>query len=340
MMDPSKLNINSEDMMNQAQSIWSMLDDMSENNPESYRKFIEKQMKEGKQAMKPPSPHMCVQTRDNKNRKFYINMCEWQQVPDAKNEEAPIPVVGGAILTDSQAQGDVVIAATAFNPNILKEYGKNAKSKETRDCLIGLACDFIEDQNKPIKLSRDYVVLDSTDYYGNPAHIAKAFEKQTKKIEKEFENNISEIEKTFGALAPGGTESLMSKLSSLTTDDTQENGIHADSPSPGISLLKTEQVKPGLIEEIKTEQLSRKPDYSLSTREIGGREEYVLKIELPSVKSVSECDLEVLSKSLELTVEEKYSLTLHFDRSVDEDNTAAKFIKKTSTLTVILPIIQ
>lgn len=47
----------------QAENIWSMLDEMAINNPESYRKFIEKTISEGKEAMKPPEPHMCVKTR-------------------------------------------------------------------------------------------------------------------------------------------------------------------------------------------------------------------------------------------------------------------------------------
>lgn len=50
-------------MMNQAQQIWSMLDDMAQNDPQAYRKFIDKQLKEGREAMKPPEPNMCIQTR-------------------------------------------------------------------------------------------------------------------------------------------------------------------------------------------------------------------------------------------------------------------------------------
>ena len=48
--------------MTQASQIWSMLDDMAENNPSAYRKFIDKQLKEGKEMNAPPKPHMCVQT--------------------------------------------------------------------------------------------------------------------------------------------------------------------------------------------------------------------------------------------------------------------------------------
>lgn len=51
-----------DSMMNQAQHVWSMLDDMAENDPKAYRKFIDKQMQERKEFLSPAEPHMCVQT--------------------------------------------------------------------------------------------------------------------------------------------------------------------------------------------------------------------------------------------------------------------------------------
>lgn len=50
------------DVMSQASQIWSMLDDMAENNPAAYRKFIDKQLKEGRELSSAPSPHMAVST--------------------------------------------------------------------------------------------------------------------------------------------------------------------------------------------------------------------------------------------------------------------------------------
>jgi len=50
------------DITKTAEQIWSMLDNMAADDPEGYKKFIDKQLKEGKEAMKPPVPHMCIQT--------------------------------------------------------------------------------------------------------------------------------------------------------------------------------------------------------------------------------------------------------------------------------------
>lgn len=51
-----------ESLLNQAQNVWSMLDEMAESSPEKYKEFIDKQMKEAKEYMKPPEPNMCVQS--------------------------------------------------------------------------------------------------------------------------------------------------------------------------------------------------------------------------------------------------------------------------------------
>lgn len=53
----------SDSMMKQAQQVWSMLDDMAENDPQAYKAFIDKQAAERKEFMAPPEPHMCVQTQ-------------------------------------------------------------------------------------------------------------------------------------------------------------------------------------------------------------------------------------------------------------------------------------
>ena len=58
-------------MMEQAQEIWKMLDNMAASNPEGYKKFIETQMKEAKESMKPPDPHMCIKTNILVNRKYF-----------------------------------------------------------------------------------------------------------------------------------------------------------------------------------------------------------------------------------------------------------------------------
>lgn len=52
----------SESLLNQADSMWKILDDMAETNPEAYKKFIEKALEDGAASFKPPEPCFCIST--------------------------------------------------------------------------------------------------------------------------------------------------------------------------------------------------------------------------------------------------------------------------------------
>lgn len=49
-------------LLQKAQQVWTMLDEMAANNPETYKKFIDKQMREASQdlADRNPSAEFCV----------------------------------------------------------------------------------------------------------------------------------------------------------------------------------------------------------------------------------------------------------------------------------------
>lgn len=49
-------------VLQQVSQFWSMLDDMSLNDPGAYRSFIQKQMEEGAEVMAPPELHSCLCT--------------------------------------------------------------------------------------------------------------------------------------------------------------------------------------------------------------------------------------------------------------------------------------
>ena len=52
----------SESLLNQAESMWKMLDDMAESDPDAYKKFIDKALKDGATSFKPPEPCFCIST--------------------------------------------------------------------------------------------------------------------------------------------------------------------------------------------------------------------------------------------------------------------------------------
>lgn len=52
----------SRDALRQLDQFWSMLDDLSANDPAAYRSFIDKQMKEGAEYNSPPEIHTSLRT--------------------------------------------------------------------------------------------------------------------------------------------------------------------------------------------------------------------------------------------------------------------------------------
>ena len=51
----------SDDMRKVAQQVWGALDKLADTNPEEYRKFIDEQMKEGREMFAQPEPAFCLQ---------------------------------------------------------------------------------------------------------------------------------------------------------------------------------------------------------------------------------------------------------------------------------------
>lgn len=52
----------SNGLLGQIGQLWSMLDELSENDPAGYRKLLEKQMKEGAETRSPPELHCSLRT--------------------------------------------------------------------------------------------------------------------------------------------------------------------------------------------------------------------------------------------------------------------------------------
>lgn len=55
-------SVGSTEVLRQVDHFWSVLDDLCLNDPVAYRKFIEKQLKEGAEFCAPPEIHSCLRT--------------------------------------------------------------------------------------------------------------------------------------------------------------------------------------------------------------------------------------------------------------------------------------
>ena len=55
--------MNDAEMMKQANQMWSMLDEMAENDPKGYKEFINTQRAKEKIESMPPIANMCIKAR-------------------------------------------------------------------------------------------------------------------------------------------------------------------------------------------------------------------------------------------------------------------------------------
>ena len=338
----------SENTMKQAQHIWSMLDDLAAQNPEAYRKFIEKHLSEGREAMSPPEPHMCVRTvikKQTKHEALFINIMEWPRIPAPKTDEDSIPTLGGCLFTVSDDDGSSVTAVpVAFSPKVLQDYGIDSSLMEEQKMLINLAIDYIEDQNK-VTLSRDFFVLPKSARCKGP--IAKSKDVLLKKVsgqDEAFSSELSELEETFGPLAAGCKDALLKDLSSRQ-DSANDNVklLKASSSSQSELRLPGDSRKSGmkLIEEVhSTETHLIRPDCTMDVVDSDLAKMLVIRINLPGVSTVRECSLEISDDDLYLLVPSRYELALQFPEQIVAlcDKQCAKFSKRTSMLTVTIPI--
>lgn len=79
-------SVGSTEVLRQVDQFWSVLDDLCLNDPVAYRKFIEKQLKEGAEFCTPPEIHSCLRTEIVVSCKkavavilngYYFNLLRW-----------------------------------------------------------------------------------------------------------------------------------------------------------------------------------------------------------------------------------------------------------------------
>ncbi|KAM4652533.1 PIH1 domain-containing protein 2 [Discoglossus pictus] len=314
------------ELLAQVNQFWSILDDMAESNPESYNKFMEKHMKEGKEFMAPPEPHLCLQTKilDPEEKVLFINICMWQRVPAPQSERHPVPLSAGRL--DNVSEGAVM--DIAYNPDVLK---KAEQDPVETDQLIRLAMKYIEQQHK-VTLCHSYHIT--------PFKLKGNIQRMKDSLQGIQKPPAMKKQET----KPAMNSSLLDQLKNIAV-----NGEEKEEVSPTIRLNKTDGQKPArpcLIEEISScesqeEDPARHPPHELSvTRNNAGRPEILtLKAELKGVCSVSECDLSVSKDDLMLEVPGRYRLHLNLPEAVNEETVKAKFNKANSVLIVFMSVL-
>ncbi|NXG43165.1 PIHD2 protein, partial [Psilopogon haemacephalus] len=313
--------------------LWAQLDEMAENQPQAYRRFLRRQRAEAQRFCAAPEPHLCLRVRpavgarggglgpppawDGVGAPLFVNICGWRRVPAPKAPTDPTPVSVGR-LEEVSGEGDLYrVIDIAYNPDVLQRGEKPAEM----ECLIHLTLKLIEERCSLV-LSYSYTV--------EPFKLKGSLDTMQQRL--------------------GGRQRPAPQLSHNTekglTLDQLLHAVEAEGCSSFPVLLKEEsptQSRRHLIEEISSPEVREEPTvpvYEIIT--VRDAEEKPLQIQLtiqlPEVASVSECELSISKDDLIIEVPEKYKLQLDLPELVDEEGATAVFKRGTGVLFVTLPV--
>uniref|UniRef100_A0A8C5SVZ1 PIH1 domain-containing protein 2 n=1 Tax=Laticauda laticaudata TaxID=8630 RepID=A0A8C5SVZ1_LATLA len=309
----------SEEMLTKATQLWTMLDDMAENNPKSYCHFMQQQLKEAKQHYAPPEPCLCLKTCILEPTKtcLFINLCSWSRIPAPKSPSEPILLSAGKMEMPSDNPEICSILDVAYNPSVLERVKDNPPEK---DLLIRMLLKYAEEHFN-VTLSKSWSVA-KFKLKGSLERMRESLRREQPPLAVSQRHPNKEV--------------TLSQLRSLRAEESS-GLILPPAKNPAAS-------KKRLIEEISTtnkpEEL--KPAYQMTTKKDAEDKplEVDLKIELPGVCSVSECNLSVSKDDVLVECLEKYRLQVDLPASVDEEATSATFYKKEGVLHIRMPVYQ
>ena len=217
--------------------------------------------------------------------KFVMSECSKTQIRLARHTYSMKLIAGSAAVT-----------AVAFNEKVLADYGRDPTNTTDQDTLIQIAMDFIEKQHSHVKLNRKYKILEKT-HKGSIKMIQEALTHAFRTKDKDIDNETAKVLGNFAPLGMESPESLIGQLNSQNdqSDTIKQTELASDRMS-GISL-NPQPIKKGLIEEIDSSEKSLpEPVYEINiSRDDGTKltETITVKISLPGVTSVSQCELDI-----------------------------------------------
>lgn len=325
-------NLSQKDLLAHVNHLWSMLDDLAENNHEGYQRFIEHHLKEGMEQMAPPEAHSCVQTRILKPREdtLFINLCSWKRVPAPHSNSDPVPLGAGKLKEMLDELDPVTVIDIAYNPAVLK---LGESDQVEMDHLICLAIKYIEEQHK-LALSYSYII----EKYKLKGSAEKMKQSLLNMHQKHPVYKKTSDERMMSE------DLLMQQLKNTLTIDHDNKPL---STSTGlINEANSSTKKKCLIEEISSTELHcehtiETPKHKLRVvkDENGKARKIELRVDLPNVCSVSECSLSVSQDDALVEVPGKYQLLVNLPMMVSKDTITAKFSKKTHTLSVTMHVL-
>ncbi|XP_076147234.1 PIH1 domain-containing protein 2 [Alosa pseudoharengus] len=324
-------------VLQQVNQLWSILDDMSLDSPESYRTFIEKQLRDGADFYSPPQPDSCIQVAilGPKRGVLYINVCSWKRVPVPSSTEHPVPVCGGRLDTHTEGKEQYSVLDVAFSPDVVVRAHGDPREMEQ---LHLLAVSFAQQQHG-LSLAQGYTTLTT------------ACKGSTQGVKDRLVSPRQPQQPVPPPAQPSPAPSLLQQISSLRGDGGVALEGTDDPPAGRVTLDLGgggQPARPGLIQVISSSEspLLRRPVHRLTlhsgtaaTGDQGRPSSLELTIELPGVRSARECQLSISQDDVLLEVEDMYHLHLNLPKTVNEETATGAFNVRTHTLTLSVSVL-
>ncbi|XP_033925361.1 PIH1 domain-containing protein 2 [Melopsittacus undulatus] len=314
-----------------AAQLWSLLDELAENDPRGYRRLLQQQRAEAELLCAAPEPHLCLRASpavgaQGRGRGLRCGCCgavrsaagrslagwcseaavhqcvQLEEGPGPQRPHRPHACQCGAAGTYLYSIIDV-----AYNPEVLQRGQENPEKMEH---LIHLTLKFVEERCN-LTLSHLYTI-ESFKCKGSLETMQQRLRGRQRPAPHLSQNTKKEL-------------TLEELLRTMEAEDCSNASV----------LLKEEHVmqsKGHLIEEIASTEMPEKlntPVYEMITVKDANKKplKIELRIELPKVSSVSECDLRISKDDIVIEVPGKYKLQLELPELVDEETTTAVFNK-------------
>ncbi|XP_056140075.1 PIH1 domain-containing protein 2 [Lampris incognitus] len=311
-------------LLRQASALWSMMDELSQNDPGAYRKLIEKQMREGAEFSAPPRLVSGLRTEilEPRGGPLYINICSWKRVPAPLDGSQPVPVCGGPPATDEDESGEwFTVMDVALNPAVLQECKTDSREMD-QVCLLAMS--FAQQQHK-LRLSQRYTVTGNRPK-SSPEDVYRrlGFRQRPDPSATSVRQPDTVISQT--------PASLLQQISSLHVEESEVE------PARRLIFESVGPPKENLIQVISSTPTAPRqtPEFNLRVKDeaAGVCRSVELTVELPKVSSTADCHLSISQDDVLLEVEDLYHLLLELPETVDEERASATFDKKKRRLTL------
>merc|ERR1719235_1501070 len=329
------------------------------NNRAEYDQYLneleaKREMPKGMELLR-PEPGICVLTHlrfpSGQKQEIYINFCHSQYVQDVgmqqqgsdgSNVSLPFTMApprpdkspnGDTCMTCDFAVSTMTLARCVEQPQLIKLMVDIAADHLTQNFLKGKE-----------EVLKDFKVTDLKCKGGTPMPMSVKEgtikrDRESKRVAKESRGDIvtpSELRQM--------KKDARGKMGLETSEKTGEAGADDDEEAEVEEEIARIRVPKHRLLHVGTIDWSTFLENTEGHKDHRYREvpkELKLVVELPTVKKVSECDLDVSKDNVVLEVAEKFYLDLPLPFEIDSTNSSAKFDKNRtpSELVIVMPVV-